>query len=331
MPPRLSLIICTRNRAELLQECLNSLQRIHPPSLAWELLVVDNASTDHTLDICRRAQESLPQLRYIYCENVGLSRARNHGWQQARGQWVGYLDDDCWVPPQFLAIAAQNIERGDCTAFGGTYYAWHPYGRPVWLPEHYGTKPLLRPDRGYLPKGSYLSGGVFFVRRSFLRTRNGFREDLGMSQHLGYGEEVDLQIRLQQHGHRPIFDPALFMHHAVMPHKHHLRWHLQDAFTRGRDNVPLARGGPPIGVALVQFLGSLGTALLLKGPRQLIRTTRTGGHWKGWLLAVSYPPLYRLGYFWRCCRSALRQKAKDAPSSTGFLRKLRKTRPEDST
>ena len=92
MPPtRISAIICTHNREDYLGAAIDSL--LEQDFADYEVIVVDNASTDSTRAIVE-ARLPHPQLQYVYEANLGLSVARNAGAAVAKGEILAYLDDD---------------------------------------------------------------------------------------------------------------------------------------------------------------------------------------------------------------------------------------------
>jgi glycosyltransferase involved in cell wall biosynthesis len=112
-----SVIVPTYNRAELLKLTLRSIlaQTVTP----LEVIVVDDGSTDHTVNVCAEFSEAI---KYIFQENRGLSAARNTGINAARGDWVGFCDsDDLWRPQKLevqLAVLKETGARWSLTDFG---------------------------------------------------------------------------------------------------------------------------------------------------------------------------------------------------------------------
>lgn len=90
----LSVIICTFNRAHYLRKAIHSLLKQTLPPETFEILVVDNGSTDETCQMMTEEFDSVTNLRYLYEPTPGLSHARNTGWKHAQGDYVAYLDDD---------------------------------------------------------------------------------------------------------------------------------------------------------------------------------------------------------------------------------------------
>ena len=91
--PEITAIICTHNRERFLESCIQSLFDQTLDARRYEILVVDNGSNDGTRAICDKFKDRL-NFKYIFEPVLGLSQARNTGWKNARGRYVGYIDDD---------------------------------------------------------------------------------------------------------------------------------------------------------------------------------------------------------------------------------------------
>ena len=100
--PQISVILPVYNTAPWLERCLDSLLSQDCPS--FEVLAVDDGSTDESAEILLRAAAEDPRLRVIRQSNRGLSAARNAALSEARGQWLMFLDSDDWVSPGFLSL-----------------------------------------------------------------------------------------------------------------------------------------------------------------------------------------------------------------------------------
>src|SRR5260221_9046489 len=100
--PFISIILCTRNRADLFGKSVASVLAQDFPRSAYEIVVVDNGSSDHTRDVAQRyAAEA--NIRYVLEERVGLCVARNTGWRAASAPYIVLFDDDATVRPGWLA------------------------------------------------------------------------------------------------------------------------------------------------------------------------------------------------------------------------------------
>lgn len=117
--PRFTVAICTRNRAKQLQAALLSIVAAEPPGVSWELIVVDNGSTDDTPAVIASFTDRLP-IRRAWQPIAGLSNARNKAVAEARGSYILWTDDDVLVRPTWLrAFADAFTQHPDAAIFGG--------------------------------------------------------------------------------------------------------------------------------------------------------------------------------------------------------------------
>ena len=122
LPATVSVIIPTYNRKGLLREALNSLARQTYPSDHFEIIVVDDGSTDGTAQI---AAEAFPfALRYLWQSNQGDAEARNVGARQSQADFLVFLDDDILVEPGYLTHLLHAHETRNNTIVAGTCNLW---------------------------------------------------------------------------------------------------------------------------------------------------------------------------------------------------------------
>lgn len=100
MKPVFSIITPAYNRAELLRETAASI--LHQTFTAWEFIVVDDGSKDHTADVMKELMAQDSRIRYVYQENAERSAARNNGARHAQGQYLCFLDSDDYFQPAYL-------------------------------------------------------------------------------------------------------------------------------------------------------------------------------------------------------------------------------------
>jgi glycosyltransferase involved in cell wall biosynthesis len=167
--PIVSVVMATRNRAASLPEAIES---VRAQSLAnWELVVVDDGSTDDTESVIARfAQDA--RIRYVRQPARGAASARNRGLALARGSLVAYLDSDNLFLPDFLLSAVESLARAPQTDL--------VYGALV--SEHHGLPdaPLLwEPfDRSKLLHGNFIDLNTIVHRKTLVDTLGGFDEGL---------------------------------------------------------------------------------------------------------------------------------------------------------
>jgi glycosyltransferase involved in cell wall biosynthesis len=122
----ITIAICTWNRCPLLRQTLERLTDIAASGVEWEVLVVDNNSTDQTQQVAERFRGVLP-LRVVFEGRPGLSHARNRAMLEARGDYIAWIDDDVLVAEQWLGSLVAAIRRfPDADAFGGPIDPWFP-------------------------------------------------------------------------------------------------------------------------------------------------------------------------------------------------------------
>ncbi len=232
--PVLSVVICTYNRADLLDIVLDSLSRQRLDPALWEAIVVDNNSRDQTPQLTARLAAGMPNLYYVTESAQGLSHARNRGLGVARGDWVGYIDDDCKLPDGWLARAERIASEKHPAVFGGPFDAFYLTPKPNWYRDAWGSYDL-GPVARKLDSSEYFYGGHIFFERHLLQKLGGFDGRLGMAgDRLGYGEEIVPQQQIRSENPSAVFhyDPELRVWHLVRKEKLSLAWIVKDAFVR---------------------------------------------------------------------------------------------------
>lgn len=231
----ISVVICTRNRVDLLRDAIQSVCDQEYASENFEIIVVDNGSVDDTATLVQGFCDTYSFVRYVMEPKLGLSHARNRGWQEARGEYVAYLDDDAKASPQWLKVASLVIQDASPAALGGPYKSFHKTVHPVWFKEQYGSRSMADQPG---PLNNFLSGGNFFVRRDILSHLGGFDPTLGMAgNRVAYAEEVHLQRRICEEipGAVVYYHPDILIYHLVRAEKYDLKWRLTSSFASGRD------------------------------------------------------------------------------------------------
>ncbi len=117
----ISIIIPIYNAERYLRKCLESI-RVQTYK-DFEVLLIDDGSTDQSPDICRNYCSSSPHFHYLRKENGGVSSARNMGLEHALGEWISFIDADDWVSPDYLQTVMLQEPRGDINFI--SFYAVH--------------------------------------------------------------------------------------------------------------------------------------------------------------------------------------------------------------
>lgn len=136
----ISLVICTYNRCRYLPEALESITKQTLPAASFELLIVDNNSTDDTAAIARQFIALHPELNARYCfeENKGLSYARNRGMREAQSTIVNYVDDDALLSAGYLEEMLQFFKtHPQAAGAGGKVIPKYETGQePAWMSKY---------------------------------------------------------------------------------------------------------------------------------------------------------------------------------------------------
>lgn len=207
---KVSIIICTQNRAPSLAKTLQSFGRVNIPS-GWnpELIVVDNGSTDETASVVKDARSKFT-LHYIYESKRGLSNARNAGLAAAEGEAILFTDDDVIPTEKWLEKMSTPLLRGECDGVVGSIQLAEHLLRSWMQPMHKVW--LAAPDA--LPMGfPELIGANMGFHRKVLEQVPAFDPELG-SGALGFAEETLFSEQLRSAGCRLRFlAEAAVVHH----------------------------------------------------------------------------------------------------------------------
>ncbi|MBQ8307399.1 MAG: glycosyltransferase family 2 protein [Alistipes sp.] len=225
---RISLIIATYNRAEALIEALRSVVQQRLPAQAWECVVVNNNSTDHTEEAFASFAECHPDLslRMVREPKQGLSHARNRGIAEAQGDYIAIIDDDERINPDFLAAYVDLFDHHpEAYSAGGRVIAtYEESSRPRWM-SRFTERPIANPmdfgDRVRpFPKGRIPAGGNMAFRREVFTQIGLFNPDLGrVGDRLIGGEESDLFARLSRAALPCYYQPRAVMWHLIPARK----------------------------------------------------------------------------------------------------------------
>lgn len=205
----LSLVICTRNRADSLVRCFDALERAAVPC-DCEVVVVDNGSTDRTAEVVAAFQGAAGYPVVAVGEAwPGLSRARNRGVAAASGGIVAFTDDDCAVAPDyFAAMLAAFGDPGIGYVTGRVELASPDLGHTA---VNERTAPYELPAHGYVRTGRVLGANMAF-RREVLAAIGGFDEVLGSGTPFPV-EDCDAAARASAASWRGRYDPAVVVCH----------------------------------------------------------------------------------------------------------------------
>ena len=220
----LSIIICTYNREQYLDETMDRLAKNNYMG-QWELLLVNNNSTDSTATICAAFTEQYPMLpfRYIVETKQGLSHARNRGMKEAKGDWLVFLDDDAFVGEDYLErLDRYTKELPNMVAFGGRIYPLFESGEtPKWLCRWNSSwiSALYKGDELTIFEGAeYPIGANMGFCRKMYEACGEFDTTLGRSgKNLIGGEEKDYFNRIKAQQGMIYYLPEIVVLHCIPP------------------------------------------------------------------------------------------------------------------
>jgi glycosyltransferase involved in cell wall biosynthesis len=252
---RFSICVCTYNRAHILPYCLEALVNLKVPAdYEAEILVVDNNSRDGTKDVVDQySRRSRITILYFHEPHQGASMARNRATAEARGEYIGFLDDECVVRPDWLEIIAEDIDEFSPFIIGGPYIgALLPGRTPKWFKREYGDAYFLGNNfnRGY-QKEFIASGGNMILHRSVCETRQ-FDQNLGpKANEMKFGEETFLQEHFlnENPGVMVFYEPRIEVAHYILPLKMSLSYHARRQMELGACHCRIRSAALPFELA----------------------------------------------------------------------------------
>jgi glucosyl-dolichyl phosphate glucuronosyltransferase len=287
--PDVSIVVCTYNRATSLRLTLASLDAQRTPAdLSWELVVVDNNSTDATRVVIEEfaATARIP-LRSLFVARQGLSHARNAGVAFSHGAIVGFTDDDVHPAPDWVARIAVAMREAGADILGGRILpAWHE-SPPSWLDDRsfHGVLSIMDHTTAVEVLNAQSTPCVWGANMAFRREvfeRAGlFDTRLGIHGTLRYGgEDTDLVGRALAAGCRAVYDPAAVVWHRIGPDRMHIGYVSRVCFQRAEGEARLrspvkrlALFGVPLGMYCMTALrvGRWLAAVALRRPDRIQR------------------------------------------------------------
>jgi len=308
-----SVIVCTYNRANNLPRCLGALARQNgTENMDWEVLVVDNNSSDGTQAMVERLAQELPiTIRYARETQQGLNYARNTGIRESRGTHFSYVDDDIEVSPDWLASLYRNFIANDADAVGGRIHLDPSITLPKWIQDvetkgflgfqDFGDEPFRMDGKRRYPYGGNMAFNRRVVERiGYFNPLLGRKGEGKKRSELFKGAETDYFHRLADSGEVRIFyEPNAIVYHQVQPFQLEKKYfrtiHSNAGFQRAYyddKEFPHTIFGVPryLYPMLLSNVGEYLRQLILKGPDTAFRQQMTVGHMIGTMLGYHRRP-----------------------------------------
>lgn len=247
-----TVALCTHNRCELLAEAIDSFFGIDidVPG-TFDLLVIDNASTDGTRKVVSNLSAGRPEmLSYFFEERIGLANARNAAIRLARGDIVAFTDDDVLFERGWLQGIFDVLMRyPDAVGFAGPVSLKYEAPAPAWIdddPEWLNMKGFLGQVtfgtvERYLERGETPVGMNVGLRKASLYRIGGYDPKLGRhGTNLMSKEDSELALRFYEAGLRFIYSPNIKMKHRVPRERLTRAWMARRMYWQGISEAVLA-------------------------------------------------------------------------------------------
>jgi GT2 family glycosyltransferase len=213
-----SVVVCTRNRSAALAKACEAMLAVDFDPDRWEMLIVDNSSTDDTPDVARSVADANPgRVRVMVEEEIGLSAARNAGIDATTAEIVAFIDDDAFPEPGWLTAIVKGFRRPEVMCVGGPVAPLIEGELPGWFSGRflpYLTVWDLGEDEIDLHYNEYPRGANIAYRRSGLERVGGFSTRLGRKgSSLLSCEEIELCLRLERAGYAVLYQPEARVRH----------------------------------------------------------------------------------------------------------------------
>lgn len=213
-----SVVICTFNREKFLEEALLSLASQDIGLDKYEIIIINNNSTDSTEEIIQKFIGDYPQctVSYHFEPNQGLAFARNRGIKESKGQIISYIDDDAIAPKDFLSKLVLNFNDQEVVGVGGKVIPRYESGEPEWM-NRYLNGFVTKFDLGnkkldFGKHKAYPAGCNMSYRKSALNESGGFNNSLKWRAD---DKQIYNSIKNAFPKLKIIYDPELWVYHQI--------------------------------------------------------------------------------------------------------------------
>ena len=242
---RASVIIPTRDRADVLAGCLESLTRQTLDPTLFEVLVVDNGSSDHTRQVAQRFESRL-RLQCLHAPEPGLHVGRHAGWLAARSDILVFCDDDIEAESSWVSAIVDAFADPKVGLVGGNCYPKFEAKPPPWLARWWAEPIAHGRALGYLSvldfgqgnfdiDPAFVWGCNFSTRRTVLEAVGGFHPDGMPKERMRFRGDGESHVAraVREQGWRTRFDSAASVHHQVSASRMTCAYFEQRAFAQG--------------------------------------------------------------------------------------------------
>lgn len=286
----ISVVIGTYNRCAMLRRALESVLGQDAGDVRYEVIVVDNNSSDRTREIVTTLiGGGETRLRYVFEGKQGVAHARNAGLAVALAPIVAFTDDDVRVAPNWLAEIERALDdHPEVDSVGGRILPLWPCEPPTWLTREHWVGPLALQDHGPLPfyvnaeRPLSLASANLAFRRSVFERVGGFDPEFSQG---GDHSDTEMLVRLLRKDLQSLYMPSILVTAHVQPERLGKRYHRRWFFRAGKAQAPMRfleifdRAGrldetPGAGETLFGVPAFAYRSLLIEGVRWLRATAR---------------------------------------------------------
>jgi|Deesub1362A_J573_1020465.scaffolds.fasta_scaffold00077_13 glycosyltransferase involved in cell wall biosynthesis len=240
---KVSAVVCTCNRGANLGDTILSLQKQDCDPRLYEVIIVDNNSTDNTKEVVEKfIKNSSVRMKYVFEENIGLSNARNAGIKNSEGEIIAFIDDDAVAREDWISGIIRAFESADFDCIGGDIEGdWHG-NKPAWLTERlegslgvhfYGGKKKELKYPGEYPCGVNMA----FKRKVFDKVGLFSAEFGRKGKSLLSREETELCYRVEKSGGKVGYFPGVVVKHVIVPDKLNKKWFRTRFYWEGKSQA----------------------------------------------------------------------------------------------
>lgn len=243
---QLSIIIPTRNRSNLLHNTIESITKQTYPKNNFEVIVVDNGSTDDTKDVVMSFKSQLPNLVYYYDATPGLHVGRHNGYKLAKSDLLVYADDDIEAFPSWLEGIYESFQDPNVMLVGGKDLPKYEQKPPFWIEEQwykissdghfFGALSLI--DLGDTIKEIppyCVYGCNYSVRKKLITDTKGFHPDGVPFNNIELRGDGEWYVNkyILEHGYKVLYNPKASVYHVVTKERLTLDYFKRRAFRQG--------------------------------------------------------------------------------------------------
>jgi glycosyltransferase involved in cell wall biosynthesis len=245
----ISVIVCTFNRDRMFEETVRSILECQSDGVDYEVLLLDNNSTDRTREIGVGFAAQYPRIRYINEPVQGHPHTKNRGIRESRGDIIAFVDDDVFFSPGWLKAVASSFERHpEVACIGGKVLPHFESDRPSWLEDDlldvYSMALYGEQERELHPPPEFPIGCNMAFRRSVFEKLGGFPTSLGRKPgNLLSNDETHFLLRVVNSGLKLLYAPEAQVFHRISADRTTQPWLLRRWYWQGISDVVMKQIG----------------------------------------------------------------------------------------